>query len=109
MPNRQSNWGHLAVTDTLPRKTPEGRKVWVNFIPNIDLGHILTMIGFAAATVTIWNVQDRRITVVEQKQEATQQQIQDMRADLKEIKTTLNQVQQAIAVQSYITSNTPRK
>lgn len=97
--------GHFKVTDTVPRKTPDGRKVWVNFIPNIDLGHLLTMVGFAAAMATTWNIQDRRITVIEQRQEASQKQLEDVRADLKEIKATLAQVQQILAVQAYITSN----
>lgn len=102
---RISQFGHLTVTDTVtPKRNTDGRKVWVNFIPNIDLGHLLTMVGFAAAMATTWNIQDRRITITEQKLTAAEQQTAEMRLDIKEMKRTLEQVQQTLAVAAYITS-----
>jgi Tfp pilus assembly protein PilN len=99
-----THYGHITVTDTVPRKTPEGRKVWVNFIPNIDLGHMLTMVSFAAGLAAMWNIQDRRITVVEQKAVSVEQQSQELKTDVKEIKAALVQIQTTLAVQTYITN-----
>lgn len=101
--------GHFNVIDTLPKKTPDARKVWINFVPNVDLGHILTMIGFASALAVTWNIQDRRITLAEQKLLQAEQTNAELKIDVKEIKSTLTQIQTTLAVQSYITNQSSRK
>ncbi len=92
---------HFQVSDNmpLPADPQQQKKVWVNFLPNIDLGHMLTMIGFGVAFFAQWNMMDQRITkaeMVNQQQEAV---ISEVKGDIKEIKAVvLNiQLQQATA------------
>lgn len=90
---------HFQITDTmsLPNASQQvsdnQKKVWVNFLPNIDLGHMLTMIGFGIAFAAQWNIQDRRITVAETAVEQQKQQITEIKGDLKEIKAVVLNIQ----------------
>lgn len=90
---------HFKITDTMPLSTPSAKKVWVNFLPNIDLGHLLTMIGFGVAFFAQWNVMDQRITRAEMENQQQNAVINEVKGDIKEIKTVvLNiQLQQAAA------------
>lgn len=92
--------GHFQVTDNqqLPGQTPV-KKVWVNFLPNIDLGHVITMISFLAAIGAQWNIMDRKITIVEQRSAQQDAQVVEIKADLKEIKGAMLQIQLTLARQ----------
>lgn len=100
---------HFKVSDTMPLATPEARKVWVNFVPNVDLGHILTMVSFASALAVTWNLQDRRITVAEQKQAASEAQLAEVKSVVKDIQMTLTQIQITLAVQGTLNNTRPGK
>lgn len=83
-------------TTTMPLEShPEqqSKKVWVNFLPNIDLGHMLTMIGFGIAFAAQWNIQDRRITIAETAVQQQKVEITDIKGDLKEIKAVVINIQ----------------
>jgi flagellar capping protein FliD len=63
------------MSDSLPAKR-------ISFDPTINLGHVITFIGFIFAGFMAWNTLDKRITVVE-TQRSQQMQIdatQDQRA-----------------------------
>lgn len=94
---------HFKVTDTMPiEPTPDAKKVWFNFVPNVDLGHILTMFAFSIGFATQWNIQDKRITVAEQKLIQVESQLTEFKSDVKDIKTSLAQIQSALAVQNFV-------
>jgi hypothetical protein len=109
---------HFTVSNMMPlddsnsRSETSGRRVWLNFLPNIDLGHLLTMIGFAAALTVQWNAMDKRITIIEQQQQqinaqyseskADQKQtLQEVRSDIRTVKDTLQTISQTMAVAQY--------
>lgn len=48
----------------------------------LNVGHILTTLFLIAAMFTAWNNQDRRITVLESKQDTTDQIQRDIRDEL---------------------------
>jgi flagellar capping protein FliD len=63
------------MSESLPAKR-------ISFDPTINLGHVITFIGFIFAGFMAWNTLDKRITVVE-TQRSQQMQIdatQDQRA-----------------------------
>lgn len=63
------------MSDSIPAKR-------ISFDPTINLGHVITFIGFIFAGFMAWNTLDKRITVVE-TQRSQQMQIdatQDQRA-----------------------------
>lgn len=49
------------------RRTPQPAHGGVRFDPTINLGHVLTFIGFAVAGFTAWSTLDKRITVIEER------------------------------------------
>jgi hypothetical protein len=91
---------HFKITDTMPLETPAAKKVWVNFVPNIDLGHLIAMLTFLGGLALQWQVMDRRITIIEQKQLVTSEQSAETRSDLKEIKSVINKIGTDLAVQN---------
>lgn len=86
---------HFQVSDTMPLESEQqpNKKVWVNFLPNIDLGHLLTMIGFGVAFAAQWNIQDRRITTIEAQQKHAEVAQADVKSDIKEIKAVVLNIQ----------------
>lgn len=75
----------------------QSKKVWVNFLPNIDLGHMLTMISFAVAMATTYNIQTTRITILEQNLNSQKEQVAEIKAYVKEINAQILQVQITLA------------
>lgn len=84
-------------------------KRMINFIPNIDLGHLLAMLTFLGGLFLQWNVMDRRLTIAEeqlkqvngQNQElksANRENYLELKVDVKEIKQTIGSVQQTLAI-----------
>lgn len=47
------------------RATPHGSKP--RFDPTVNLGHILTFVGFMAAIFTGWTTLDKRVTIIEER------------------------------------------
>lgn len=52
----------LPYRDAAPRQTGG-----VNFDATINLGHVLTFIGFLVAGFTAWTTLDKRVTVIEER------------------------------------------
>ncbi len=88
---------------------PGEKKPMINFIPNIDLGHLIAMVTFLGGLFLQWNVMDRRLTVAEEqlKQQSTQntelkaanrENYLELKVDVKEIKQTIGSVQQSLAI-----------
>ncbi len=101
---------HFRVTDTMPLEpSPDAKKVWFNFVPNVDLGHLLTMFAFSIGFATQWNIQDKRITVAEQKLLQVEAQVSEFKGDMKEIKRSLAQIEATLAVQQFMNTQQPRK
>lgn len=98
---------HFMVSDVAPleaRGRDPNKKVWVNWLPNIDLGHVLTMATFVGALIVNWNIMDRRITVIEQKLANSEVQTAEFKSDVKEIKASLGDIKSTLAVQTFINS-----
>lgn len=106
---------HFKMSDQASLEVPtdsRGRKVWVNFLPNIDFGHLLTMVGFAAGMALQWNAFDRRLTIAEEQLKQVSGQLTESRSnnretlnevksDVKGIKEAVTQVQQSMALTAY--------
>lgn len=89
-------------------QTPH-KKPYINFVPNIDLGHLIAMLTFLGGLFLQWNVMDRRLTVAEEQlKQATAQSTElkaqnrenylELKVDVKEIKQTIGSVQQTLAI-----------
>lgn len=114
---------HFKVSDVMPlesEKAERGKKIWLNLLPNIDLGHMLTMIGFAAALTVQWNSMDRRITIIEEQQKVLMAQygesksdqkmtLAEVRGDVKQVKDALTEIKNFMAITQYRLENPPRK
>lgn len=72
----------------------------VQFDPTINLGHILTFVGFMLAGFGAWGNIDKRITLTEVQAgaavERTNDQDRRMNETLKELKTDIKDVRQAV-------------
>ena len=70
------------------------------FDPTINLGHILTFIGFMVMIFTTWTTLDKRVVILEEARKAqeVQDRAQDQRADQSraEIKDTLNEIKRSL-------------
>jgi hypothetical protein len=73
------------------------------FDPTINLGHVLTFIGMMGVVYTGWATLDRRITVVEERQNNViessasraaeyREAIKEIRLDIKEVRTVVNEL-----------------
>lgn len=102
---------HFEVSNRTPL-IEETKGKWVRLLPNIDLGHLLTMGGFAIALTVQWGAMDKRITIVEEQQKAITATLLDNRsiynadskertADVKEIKELITQLRTTVAVTNY--------
>lgn len=85
------------------------KRMGINFIPNIDLGHLIAMLTFLGGLFLQWNIMDRRLTVAEEQLKVAVAQQQELKAanrdnylelkvDVKEIKQTVSSVQQTLAI-----------
>jgi hypothetical protein len=106
---------HFKVSDIMPLEntsTERGKKIWLNLLPNVDLGHLLTMIGFTAALVVQWNSMDRRITIIEEQQKVLMAQytesksdqkatLNEVRGDVKAVKEALGDIKSVMALTQY--------
>lgn len=90
MSTSPSNFGNL---ESMPRKR-------VQFDPTINLGHILTFVGFMLAGFGAWGNIDKRITLTEVQAtaavERTNDQDKRMNETLKDLRTDIKDVQRAV-------------
>lgn len=68
--------------------------------PTINLGHVLTFIGFMIMIFTTWTTLDKRVVILEEarKSQEAMDKVQDQRADQlrAELKDTLSEVRRAL-------------
>lgn len=85
------------------------KRMGINFIPNIDLGHLIAMLTFLGGLFLQWNIMDRRLTVAEQQlvqvagqntelKAQNRENYLELKVDVKEIKQTVGSVQQTLAI-----------
>ena len=101
----QTDYGHLE-----PVPHPRRR---VSFDPTINLGHVLTFVGFITAGFTTYSTLDKRLTVVEthaaQGIERSREQDGRMKETLGEIKTDVKELQRSVNdVNRSLSAPTPR-
>lgn len=77
-----------------------GRPHGVKFDNTVNLGHILTFLGFLITIMVTWTTLDKRVVVLEEsrKAQATIDSAQDLRANEKffEIKDALGEIKRAV-------------
>jgi len=70
----------------------------LNFDPTINLGHVLTFIGFLVTIIIGWSTLDKRVVILEEsrKSQASIDAMQDARSEEKfsDIKETLRDIKQ---------------
>lgn len=79
---------------------PERPTRGVRFDPTINLGHIITFVGFILSLVVTWSTLDKRVVVLEESRKAQELRDsgQDQRANdhLGAIKETLTEIKQNV-------------
>ena len=87
----------MTTPDTLH---PEHARKRFNFDPTVNLGHVLTFIGFILAGLAAYSNLDKRQTVVEVRNtaaiERSVDQDKQMKESLTELKTDIKDVQRAV-------------
>lgn len=97
---------HFKVTDSqMLEPDSRSKKVWVNFKPDIDLGHLIAMATFIGGLFLQWQAMDRRVTIIEQKQSVTTEQTAETKNDIKEIKVVVNKIGTDLAVANAVAAN----
>lgn len=82
------------MTDTVPRRR-------VAFDPTINLGHVLTFVGFMIAGFSAYSTLDKRVTLIESQMVTSTTHVRDqdnrlkdtlsdIRADVKELQRSFN-------------------
>lgn len=96
---------HFKVSDQVPlganmEPSPHS-KVWINYLPNISLGNILSIVSFCGLIVAGWNAFDKRLSIVEERQSVATQQITEVRKDSSDIKAALQKIDNQLEVQKF--------
>jgi hypothetical protein len=81
---------------------PARKKVWINFKRDVDLGHLIATASFLVTLFLYAQGFDRRMTIVEQKQQAQTEQAAETKADIKDIKNKVTEIGTGLAVQNAI-------
>lgn len=79
----------------------------IKFDPTINLGHILTFVGFLATGFGAYTLLERRVTILEERslraiQDSSAARVElkeatrEMRDELREVQRTVNQLQQSL-------------
>ncbi len=72
----------------------------VSFDPTINLGHVLTFVGFIVSGFTAYNALDKRVTVIESQTAAIVERTRDQDVRLKdtltEIKGDVKELQRSV-------------
>ncbi len=85
---------------TTPTPDQENR---VRFDKTINLGHVLTMLGFLLATLVQWNMMDKRVVVLEEfrtgqrekdttQDTITREKAQEVKDALRELKNSVEKL-----------------
>lgn len=99
---------HFQVTDSaLLDPNAKQKKLWVNFKPDVDLGHLIATASFLGGLFIYAQGFDRRVTIIEQKQAQSAEQTAETKADIKEIKAVVNKIGTDLAVSNAVNSRKP--
>jgi hypothetical protein len=84
--NTPSEFGHLGASSARRK---------VSFDPTINLGHVLTFLGFIVAGFSAYSTLDKRVTVVEQAAAAQESRVKetlgDIKTEVRETRRTLDE------------------
>mgnify|MGYP001316347918 FL=1 len=80
--------------DGQDRRAEHGHRGGVKFDATINLGHILTFVGFVIAGFTAWSTLDKRLTVIEER--ATFQSQIDRAQDAKLVES-MTQIKESLS------------
>ena len=80
--------------DGQDRRAEHGHRGGVKFDATINLGHVLTFVGFVIAGFTAWSTLDRRLTVIEER--ATFQSQIDRAQDAKLVES-MTQIKESLS------------
>lgn len=90
----------MSPTDFGQLETVHHSRRRVSFDPTINLGHVITFLGFMATGFTAYNTIDKRLTVMEthaaQVTERSREQDSRMKETLSEIKGDVKELQRSI-------------
>jgi len=80
--------------DGQDRRAEHGHRGGVKFDATINLGHVLTFVGFVIAGFTAWSTLDKRLTVIEER--ATFQSQIDRAQDAKLVES-MTQIKESLS------------
>lgn len=81
---------------------PPRKKVWINFKRDVDLGHLIATASFLGGLFVYAQSFDRRMTILEQKQQVQSEQAAETKSDIKDIKNKVTEIGTGLAVQNAI-------
>ena len=94
-----------SLTNDTPSPASHRRKVF--FDPTVNLGHVLTFLGFMIAGFSAYSSIDKRVTLIEQTAVITQERtrerdgqvketLAEVKGDVKDVSRTLSDVQRTV-------------
>ncbi|MFD2754283.1 hypothetical protein [Comamonas terrae] len=83
----------------------------VKFDPTVNLGHVLTFIGFMTAGITAYGTLDKRVSLIESQaaiasshvrdqDSRLKETLSDIRADVKDLQRTVNNMSRTVGTRS---------
>lgn len=85
-------------TDNMPLDHVDAKpRRRIIFDPTINLGHVLTFIGFMAAGMTAYATLEKRQTVQELRSDMDRQAVVELRSDVRELRRTVEEMNRNLA------------
>ena len=85
-------------TDNMPLDHVDAKpRRRIIFDPTINLGHVLTFIGFMAAGMTAYATLEKRQTVQELRSDLDRQAVVELRSDVRELRRTVEEMNRNLA------------
>ena len=94
-------------SDIMPLDATQPHRRRVSFDPTINLGHMLTFIGFIAAIFVTFSAQEKRVAMVEQQSVSLVERLRDqdmrfkeglgeLKSDIKDLQRSVNDVNRTL-------------
>lgn len=74
------------------RQDDSGSDSKFRFDPTVKLGDVLTIVSLLAVVTAAWGNLDKRTALTEQAQATTTATVQEIRKDVKDIQSTVNEI-----------------
>ena len=85
-------------TDNMPLDHADAKpRRRIIFDPTINLGHVLTFVGFMAAGMTAYATLEKRQTVQELRSDLDRQAVVELRSDVRELRRTVEEMNRNLA------------